>query len=95
MGFGIVRARVEFGYKVNLSRYEKIGREKSVTQTIPGGLQKPEHVGREMCEVVSLQQMVSEVSYRSEECVSGRLFLTLPKYALSVQLGFNQVREAG
>lgn len=37
--------------------------------------------------------MVSEVSYHSKKCVSLRLFLSLPKYVLSVELGFNQVKE--
>lgn len=37
--------------------------------------------------------MVSEVSYHSKECASLRLFLSLPKCVLCVELGFNQVRE--
>lgn len=39
--------------------------------------------------------MVSEVSYHSKECMSLRFFLSLPKYVLGADLGFNQVREPG
>lgn len=39
--------------------------------------------------------MVSEVSYHAEECMTLRLFLSLPKYVFSVGLGVNQVRDPG
>lgn len=38
--------------------------------------------------------MVSEVSYHSKRYVSLRLFLSLLKYVLRVELGFNHLRDA-
>ena len=66
-----------------------------MTETVPGDHQDLRSLGREMSEVVSLLEMVSEVSYHAKECMTLRLFLSLPKYVLSVELGVNQAREPG